>query len=129
MPTIREIKALSRFSETPESLTIDLTDHGYEILGDSAAVAVARAEEAILQVAPQSVDEAISLDGVTEATGLGRTTAQRALDSLVSKSKLLQTGKGVKGAPRKYHRPIHSAQTPTPIGAERIQSTESEVVQ
>ena len=129
LPTIREIKALSRFSETPESLTIDLTDHGYEILGDSAAVAVARAEEAILQVAPQSADEAMPLDDLKAATGLGRTTTQRALDSLVSKSKLLQTGKGVKGAPRKYHRPIHSAQTPTPIGAERIESTESEVVQ
>ena len=116
-PTIREIHALSRFSETPDKLTIELTDDGYEVR-DSAAVSVGQAEETILNIVPMEPDDALTIDNIVTKSGVGRTTAQKALRNLVDRGQLREIGDGVKGSPRRYHRPIHSATT-TSIEAER----------
>ena len=102
-PTIREIHALSRFSETPDKLTIELTDDGYEVR-DSAAVSVGQAEDTILTIAPVSEEDALGVEEIVKISGVGRTTAQKALTNLVMRGRLLETGRGVKGDPHRYHR-------------------------
>ena len=123
-PTIREIHALSRFSETPDKLIVELTEDGYEIR-DSAAVSVGQAEDAILKAAPMSAQDALTVDDLLTTSGVARTTAQKAIRNLVGRGQLEETGGGVKNDPRRYHRPIHSATTPFPIEAERIQRDDS----
>ena len=51
-PTVRVLHTLSRFSETPDTLVIDLTDGGYVALGTEGTVAVLEAERAILDRLP-----------------------------------------------------------------------------
>jgi hypothetical protein len=46
------LHTLSRFSETPDTLVIDLTDGGYVALGTEGTVAVLEAERAILDRLP-----------------------------------------------------------------------------
>lgn len=36
--TVRQVHALSRFDETPELVTIEMTDVGYVVLGESTAI-------------------------------------------------------------------------------------------
>jgi len=48
-PMVRVLHALSRFSETPESLVIDLAEHGYVALGTEGTLAVLEAERAIIR--------------------------------------------------------------------------------
>ena len=116
--TIREIHALSRFSEAPDKLTIELTDDGYEVR-DSAAVSVGQAEDAILSIAPAEPDDALTIENIVTKSGVGRTTAQKAIQHLIGQGRLTGAGRGVKNDPRRYHRPIHSATTTSSIGAER----------
>ena len=116
--TIREIHALSRFSEAPDKLTIELTDDGYEVR-DSAAVSVGQAEDAILSIAPAEPDDALTIENIVTKSGVGRTTAQKAIQHLIGQGRLTGAGRGVKNDPRRYHRPIHSATTTSSIGAQR----------
>ena len=122
-PTIRELRALSRFSETPDTVTIDLTGDGYRVLSGESAVA--SAEKVVLKTLPRSEEQALSLDALKDVTTLGRSTLQKALDNLLAADRFHRTGKGVKGAPWSYWSPNHSATTPTPIGAESITCAES----
>jgi hypothetical protein len=111
-PTIREIHALSRFDETPDVLGVELCEDGYKALGDSAAVAESEAREAILEAAPTSEAAAVNLTMLLMVTGLGRTTAQKAIEALLEAGKLRQVGEGVKGSPYRYWRPTSPEDPP-----------------
>ena len=102
-PTIRRIQALSRFDATPDSLFVELTDGGYVVLGDSAAVAVSEAEEAILGVLPVSEAEALTMEELIERSGKKRTTVQEVLKSLTDCG-IERTGSGHKGGAFRYWR-------------------------
>ena len=118
-PTIREVHALSRFSETPDRLVVELTADGYDIR-DSAAVSVDQAEQAILDNISTSPFQAFDLRDVTAVAGVGRSTTQKAIANLLATGLLKAIGGGVKGDPHRYYRQIHSATTPTSTGAESI---------
>jgi len=100
--SLRVVQSLSRFSETPEELVIELTDQGYIALGEKADVALQEAREAIVAAAPFSEADAITLEGIIEAAKTMRSTAQRALKELVSGGKVQKVGTGRKGNPFRY---------------------------
>lgn len=111
------LQSLSRFSETPEELVIELTDQGYIALGEKADVALQEAREAILSAAPTSEADAITIEEITEAAKTVRSTAQRALKELVSGGKIQKLGTGRKGNAFRYFRPEKdSAQTSSVYG-------------
>ena len=82
-PTVRVLHTLSRFSETPESLVIELTEVGYIALGTKGTVAVMEAERAIIDTLPETQETALSLREICEAhPTIKRTVAQEALKNL-----------------------------------------------
>lgn len=111
-PAIREIHALSRFDQTPDVLVVELGEDGYKALGDSAAVAKAEAREAILKAAPTSEAVAVSLDELLKVTDLGRTTVQKAVDTLLAAGELRRIGEGKKGNPYRYWHPTGPEEPP-----------------
>jgi hypothetical protein len=115
--SLRVLQSLSRFSETPAELVIELTDHGYIALGEKADVALQEASEAILTTAPIAEADAITLEEISEAAKTVRSTAQRALRDLVLSGKIQKVGTGKKGNAFRYFRPEKgSAQTSSLYG-------------
>jgi hypothetical protein len=113
-PTVRVIHGLSRYDETPDTLAIELTEHGYVALGSETAVAAAEARKTILEVAPATEETAKKFEDLQEAAQVKRTPAQDAVKQLVADGLLCETGgrvdekgkrKGVKNNPVCYWRP------------------------
>jgi ribosomal protein S24E len=101
-PTVREIHALSRFDETPESCTVELTDNGYIDLG-GANDALKRSRVAkILEALSTSEAEAIPIEDIRKRTGIRRTSVQRILDEL-RKSSVGQVGGGIRNNPFRHY--------------------------
>jgi hypothetical protein len=103
--TLRVLQALSRFSETPAELLVELTDRGYVSLGDPHEAAVKAAKDSILAVAPMSETEAADMKQLMESTDVPRATAQRAVKELVEEGALTKLGEGKKGKPFKFWQP------------------------
>jgi hypothetical protein len=128
-PTLRVIRALSRFSETPDELVIDLTPGGYVSLGQTKAVEAQEGEASILSAAPTEECDAVPLDDLVKATGVKRATGQRAVTTLCSKGQLARVGGGKRGNPYRYWAPrIDSAQTTPPNGQKESCEIETEVL-
>lgn len=102
-PNVRVLHALSRFSETPSTLTIELTEDGYVSLGSEGAVAVRRAREAILDVAPAAPEDAMTLEELRKAAECGRHVALGATNALLAEGILVRIGAGKRGDPYRYH--------------------------
>jgi hypothetical protein len=114
--TIREIRALSRFEETPDVLAMELTDNGYVAL-PPGAVAQIEGQTAVLKALPATETDAIDIDTLVTNTGVKRTTIQEVLKTLIEKGQTHQIGAGKKGNPfRFWAPPIHSAGTSS-VGA------------
>ena len=106
-PTVRVLQTLSRFTETPETLVIDLTDRGYVALGSKGTVAILEAERAILDLLPITAGDALPLKTLCEGPPrLKRTVAQEALDSLEAAGLVTVIGAGKKGDPYCYFRAV-----------------------
>jgi len=103
--TLRVLHALSRFSETPSELLIDLTDSGYISLGEPHQAAVKEAKDSILAIVPKSETEAWKLTEIEEGADVPKTTAQRAVKELVGEGKLNRTGEGRRGSPFRFFIP------------------------
>jgi rubrerythrin len=116
-PSIRVINALSRFSETPDQLMIELTDSGYVALGDKTAVAADEAREALQKAAPTSEGAALTEKDLLEMTEVKRTVAQEALRSLVDAGVLLRIGEGKRGSPYRYWKPEEKLFAGSPVDA------------
>jgi DnaB-like helicase N terminal domain/AAA domain len=101
----RLLQSLSRFTETPNDLLIELTDAGYILLGERRETALKDAKDAIFRIAPRVEAEAIGLEDITKAAELTRPTAQRAIDELVRDGQLIRNGKGKRGNPFRYSIP------------------------
>jgi hypothetical protein len=117
-PTVRVLHALSRFSETPESLVIDLTTDGYIALGSAGTVAVLEAERALLDRFPTTEAAALTLTDLIDGAQprIPRTVAQRALDKLTEAGAVSRLGSGKKKDAYRYFKAIDvSAQTQIPI--------------
>jgi hypothetical protein len=116
----RLLQSLSRFSETPNDLLIELTESGYVAIGQRRETALKDAKDAIFRVAPQTAADAADLQALVIlsaqplieeagqkriAPGLTRTTAQRAIDELVQDGQLIRIGTGKKGDPFRWFIP------------------------
>jgi hypothetical protein len=121
--SLRVIQSLSRFSETPEELVIELTDGGYVALGEKADVALQEAREAILGACPISEADALNLKDLCAAAKTTRQTGQRVLEEMVASGKVQRLGNGKRGDPFRYFLTEKvSAQTSSIDWAERIEA-------
>lgn len=107
-PTVRTLHTLSRFSETPESLVIELTEAGYVALGTAGSVAVHEAERALLDRLPCGETAALALDAALEGVTprVSRTIAQAAIKNLMGSKQVERIGKGKKHDGYRYFRPV-----------------------
>ncbi|MDC8451063.1 MAG: AAA family ATPase [Nitrospira sp.] len=97
--TQRKLTAISRWSETPPELILELRDHGYECLGDAATAGrVARLQK--LQVA-LSTDGQTARELATRA-GVPLRAAHSLIDELVSSGRAERQGGGRKGDPFRF---------------------------
>jgi hypothetical protein len=105
-PTVRTIHALSRFDETPDVLSIELTDGGYIALGADAAVVLRATERKLRTVLPSTEDGALSMQQLGTALSASRQTIQRGLDVLKATGDAASVGSGHKGDPYRWWAPI-----------------------
>ena len=105
-PSIRILRGLSRFSETPDNLVIELTAGGYINLGDESAVGRAETREAILAIVPGTEAEALTSKEILEALPetVKRSLAYEALRELTSTDTLKWVGGGTRGNPFRYYK-------------------------
>jgi hypothetical protein len=96
----RVIETLSRYSETPEKVVIDLTDQGYVLLGDEEAVTL---NEAIRKVSAHlaMTNEQKETELVTDLD-MTRGAIQRALRELGHRGEVHRHGEGKRGSPFTY---------------------------
>jgi hypothetical protein len=80
--TVREIRSVSRYEETPDRVLIDLDEetHEYRVLGDTAHVATDRARAALLQELGDRQEHRET--ALYRLEGISRTTVQRVLSDL-----------------------------------------------
>jgi hypothetical protein len=100
--THRVLQALSRFSETPAELLVELTEAGYVALGDPHEAALKEAKDSILATIPRSETEAVDLKELTASSKAPRSTVQRAVEDLLAGTILTRTGEGKRGSPFRY---------------------------
>jgi hypothetical protein len=102
----REIQSLSRFSETPNDLVVELRDDGrYVAMGERRETTLKDAKDAIFRTAPTSESEAGDLQAICLAADVSRQTGQRAIEPMVQDGQLSRIGKGKRGDPFRYFRP------------------------
>jgi hypothetical protein len=70
--TQRVLQALSRFSDTPPELLIELTDNGYVALGEPHDAALRDAKDLIIAITPPAETEAITLKEIIETSDVPR---------------------------------------------------------
>lgn len=102
--SLRVLHALSRFSETPAELLVELTDAGYISLGEPGEAALREAKESILAITPDSELEAVSIKELMKGAKVPRATAQRAVKELTEEGVMGRVGEGKKGMPFLYFR-------------------------
>jgi hypothetical protein len=102
----REIQSLSRFSETPNNLVIELRDNGeYVAMGERRETTLKDAKDAIFRIAPTSEAEAADTQALVLGADVSRQTGQRAIEALVQDGQLGRIGDGKKGHPFRYFIP------------------------
>jgi hypothetical protein len=107
-PTVRVLHTLSRFTETPDTLVIELTPEGYIALGTEGTVRVLEAKSLLLDRLPYLAADALDLAGLIDGhePRLGRTVAQAALQQLIDDGQAQRRGLGRRGSPYCYFRAI-----------------------
>jgi predicted ATP-dependent serine protease len=105
--SMRVLRAVSRYEETPEDLVVALTENGYEVRGDSEH---AQADEDRRRVF-KAIQEAGSgtRSDLSELTGLPGATVARHGNDLREDGKVERTGSGRKGDPYVWHAETGSA--------------------
>jgi hypothetical protein len=122
--TLRVLQTLSRFSETPAELLVELTDSCYISLGDPQEAAVKAAKDSILAVALTSEPDAADLKQLMESADVPRATAQRAVKELVEEGTLIKLGEGKRGKPFKYRQPENCFCPTSNVGGQKENMTE-----
>ena len=101
----RVLHALSRFEETPPEILIELTERGFIALGTPHEAAVPEAKVLILAAATKTVSKALTIQQISQSSGVSRVTAQRAIVELLKENKFSRVGKGKRGDPFRYFIP------------------------
>ena len=126
-PTIRIMQALSRFSETPSEMVIELTPDGYVSLGTEYDLALQEAIKAILSATSDGIPGGYQLHELLDVSGVKRTTAQRAIQQLLSEGRLVRFGNGRRGNPFKFAQEANvSAQGSSVKGHQETETTVTE---
>ncbi len=102
--SVRALHALSRFSETPTELLIELKGDAYISLGEPREAALRETKDSILAVAPNSEPDALDLKELAKVAEASRATAQRAVEELCGEGLLGRVGEGKRGKPFRYFR-------------------------
>ena len=91
--TVREIRSVSRYEETPDQVLVelDVERHEYKVLGETAHIAQDRARTAVLQVLHDRAEHRES--ELTSLQGISRTTVQRVLAELETSGRAERLGK------------------------------------
>jgi hypothetical protein len=100
----RVLRAVSRFSETPAELFIELTESGYVALGTSQQSALTAAKGSIMTEMSDSAKTALTLGEIEKLVTISRTTLQRGLNELVDEGTLERVGDGKRSSPFRYFR-------------------------
>jgi AAA domain/Primase C terminal 1 (PriCT-1) len=100
---VRLVHTVSRFSETPPELLIELTGDGYRTLGTPGKVATEEAESEFLEMLPKTKKLAMTTEDLIKKAGEGRAHVQRLLDALLETEKIRRIGKGRKRDPYRYY--------------------------
>jgi AAA domain/DnaB-like helicase N terminal domain len=103
--TRRLLQSLSRFSETPADLLIELVDGEYVALGEPAETALKDAKDAIFAIVPENEVDAMDLKELVAQAKVSSPTGRRALEELVREGMVSRTGKGKRGDPFLYFLP------------------------
>jgi hypothetical protein len=125
-PNRRLLECYSRFDETPASLMIELTEAGYQVLGDQEAVELADLQARVWDVLPADPTTAMTRDDLAEAAHMNRGMITKTLDALEAGGHRVCAGAGKRGDPHKfsrnegkpYKRHSPETETPCPRGAE-----------
>ncbi|MCC6619207.1 MAG: AAA family ATPase [Chloroflexi bacterium] len=123
----RVIETLSRYTETPEKVVIELTDEGYVLRGEEEAVALNDAIRFVSALLGREIEQkriegaAPSLDEMVRELELPRAAIQRALRELERRGDVTRSGEGKRGSPYRYSlAETVSAQTHGLYGQKRI---------
>jgi hypothetical protein len=102
--TRRVIESLSRYTETPEKIIVELSPDGYLLLGDSEAVALSDALRIVSAHLGGEYEQKASwsTDELVQETELNRAAVQRALRELIARHAVHRSGSGRKGDPYTY---------------------------
>lgn len=120
----RVIESLSRYSETPEKVVIELTEEGYVLLGDEEAVAMADAIRVVSGLLNEfDRKEGMSMEELVEAsqndsgqTALDRIAVRRALHELKFRGEVTESGLGRRGSPFRFALTKVSGHSHYPVG-------------
>jgi hypothetical protein len=111
----RRVLRISGRPDTPDAVTIELTDTGYVLRSEGEFSAVADASEALLKALA-------TRPGATEAdlsqvvAPIPRTTVRSSLEGLRSTGVVVRLGEGKKGSPYRFQ--LHSDEAPIPRASE-----------
>ncbi len=101
--TIRQLSILSRFDGAPNDLMIELTEDGYEVLGEEAAVVFASARNDLADILPDH-PASMTMAEILTRIEAGRSTIDAALRALVAAGQVVRTGTGRRGTPFAWSR-------------------------
>lgn len=116
--TQRKLVSISRYSETPKELILDLTDDGYIALGDPSSVSKAAR---LHKVKDALTEEWAEVGTIVERSGLKLRAVHRLLAILADSGEAIREGTGKKGSPYRYRNNIHAA--PLTYKGAQIEST------
>lgn len=125
----RVIETLSRYTETPEKVVIELGDDGYALLGDEEAVSLADGVRIVSALLHEQFEqkESWTTDELVKETSMSRAAIQRAVREMRVRGEKVDEftddgGKARKGHPLQYRlvREIDSAQTHGLIGQKEL---------
>lgn len=112
----RVIESLSRYSETPDKIVVELTEDGYILLGDEEAVTMADALRFVSSHIGVEIDKkgGWSVDELVAEGEMDANAVRRALQELVFRGEAVKSGAGKRGDPFRWSLKGVSYQTTTP---------------
>lgn len=114
--TVRKLDSASRFEETPDKVLIQLTEAGYQLLGEGGALAFAQAEAVIFRAMEDGERFQADLVKLTDASGkpLGEGTARRVLETFQRSGRAERLGRGGRGDAYRWRPTRDNSATPPP---------------
>lgn len=127
--TMRRLFCLSRFSDAPADLMLELVEGRYVVLGSIETVRASALQDTILGLLPEPGEDPVAPVDLTEAAGKDETTIKGALNAMLREAppRVTRSGAGRKGNPYRWARAsqdagINSGTHPTGVGTNRMNS-------